>query len=200
MKRLGLGLLLGIIGTVLTAIAIWLTVTYTGAYNVAASGQHTDAVRWTFDTTMRRSVERRASDVALPESFPEELIAEGAAHYAESCVYCHGAPGQDPAEWSRGMRPEPPHLMEAAAEWRPEEIRWIIDNGIRMTGMPAFGDHHGSEEIVALTAFVARLPGLTPEDFRKMTGDVADTGGNGVPAGGGEVRNGGGIDPAPQAD
>ncbi|EAS51257.1 cytochrome c [Aurantimonas manganoxydans SI85-9A1] len=197
MKRFGFGL---IFGTVLTAIAIWLTVTYTGAYNIAASAQHTDAVRWTLDTTMRRSVERRAGDVVLPESFPDELIAEGAARYAESCVYCHGAPGQDPAKWSRGMRPEPPHLAEAAAEWRPEEIRWIIENGIRMTGMPAFGDHHKPDEIVALTAFVARLPGLTSEDFRMMTGDAADTDGNGVPAGGGEARDGDGIAPAPKAD
>ena len=101
----------------------------------------------------------------LPESFSEELIAEGAGYYSESCVYCHGAPGQEPTEWSRGMRPEPPHLVEAATEWTTEEIYWIAENGIKMTGMPAFGSYHGPEEIAAIAAFVSQLPGLSPEGY-----------------------------------
>ncbi|MBM9593409.1 c-type cytochrome [Roseitranquillus sediminis] len=172
-KQLGAGLVLGVIGTVLIAVAVWLTVAYTGAYNVAASDQHADAIRWTLDTTMHRSVERRAGDVELPETFSDELVAQGAGHYAESCVYCHGAPGQDPTEWSRGMRPEPPHLTEAASEWSAEEIYWIVENGIKMSGMPAFGGHHGPEGVTAITAFVTRLPGLSPEDYRALTGGGA---------------------------
>ena len=46
-----------------------------------------------------------------------------------------------------------------------EEIHWIITNGIKMSGMPAFGQHHGPEQIVALAAFVDALPGLTPEGY-----------------------------------
>ena len=170
MKSMLSGFAVGVVATVLVAIAVWLTVAYTGAYNVAASDQHADAVRWTLDTTMHRSVERRSGDVELPETFSDDLVAQGAGHYSESCVYCHGAPGQDPTDWSRGMRPEPPHLMEAAAEWSAEEIYWIVENGIKMSGMPAFGAHHGPEGIAALTAFVSQLPGLSPEDYRALTG------------------------------
>lgn len=172
--KFGAGIALGIVGTILVAIAVWLTVVYTGAYNVAASDQHADAIRWTLDTTMHRSVASRAGGIELPESPSRELIAEGAGHYAESCVYCHGAPGQDPTEWSRGMRPEPPHLVKAAAEWRPEEIHWIVSNGIKMTGMPAFGGHHSPEEIVALTAFVSALPGLSADDYTTLTGSAQE--------------------------
>jgi mono/diheme cytochrome c family protein len=174
MKKFGAGLALGIVGTILVAIAVWLTVAYTGAYNVAASDQHFDPVRWTLDTTMHRSVANRANGVELPESFSEDLIAEGAQHYAESCAHCHGTPGGEPAEWSRGMRPEPPHLTEAASEWTPEEIHWIVSNGIKMTGMPAFGQHHAPEEIVALTAFVSALPGLTADDYGRLSGSAQD--------------------------
>ena len=169
-KKFGAGLALGIVGTILVAIAVWLTVVYTGAYNVAASDQHADAVRWTLDTTMHRSVANRAGGVELPENVSEDLLAEGAGHYAESCAHCHGAPGGEPAEWSRGMRPEPPHLVEAATEWTPEEIHWIVSNGIKMTGMPAFGGHHSPEEIVALAAFVSALPGLSADDYASLTG------------------------------
>ena len=173
MKSMLSGVALGVVATVLVAIAVWLTVAYTGAYNVAASDQHADAVRWTLDTTMRRSVERRSGDVELPESFPDDVVAEGAGHYAESCVYCHGAPGHDPTGWSRGMRPEPPHLIEAATMWSAEEIYWIVENGIKMSGMPSFGAHHGPEGITAITAFVTQLPGLSPEDYRALTGGGA---------------------------
>lgn len=169
-KPFAFGLISGIVGTLLVAIALWQAVVYTGAYNVAASDQHADPVRWTFDTTMRRSVANRAGEVELPESVSEDLIAEGAGHYAESCAHCHGAPGQEPAEWSRGMRPEPPHLAEAATEWTPEQIHWIVSNGIKMSGMPAFGPHHSTEEIIALTVFVRALPGFSAEDYETLAG------------------------------
>ena len=123
---------------------------------------------------MHRSVASRAGAVDLPEDPSQELLAEGAGHYAESCAHCHGAPGQDPAEWSRGMRPEPPHLTEAATNWEAGEISWIIANGIKMSGMPAFGQHHVPEEIVALTAFVSALPGLSPDDYKTLTGSASD--------------------------
>jgi hypothetical protein len=173
-KQFGAGLALGIVATVLVGIAVWLTVAYTGAYNVAAADRHFDAVRWTLDTTMHRSVSSRAGGAELPEVFPPELIAEGAQHYADSCAHCHGTPGGEPADWSRGMRPEPPHLTEAASHWTPQEIHWIVSNGIKMSGMPAFGPHHAPEEIVALTAFVTALPGLSADDYAALTGSAPD--------------------------
>ncbi|MGR3455911.1 c-type cytochrome [Pseudooceanicola sp.] len=169
MGRTLTGFALGIILTLLVGVAVWLTIAYSGAYNVAATERHADTVRWTLDKTMHSSISSRANAVALPEDFTEEQVAEGASAYAEYCAHCHGAPGQDPAEWSRGMRPEPPLLVEAASEWSAAEIHWIIDNGLKMTGMPAFGPHHEAEEIMALTAFVSALPGLTSEDFEGMT-------------------------------
>ncbi|MBS1303449.1 cytochrome c [Loktanella sp. SALINAS62] len=160
-----IGAALGVVATLLVGIAIWLSV----AYNVAATDMHADAVRWTLDTTMHRSVSSRAQDIDLPESVSDGMLSQGAEHYAASCAHCHGGPGVEPATWSRGMRPEPPHLVEAAAEWEPKEIYWIAENGIKMSGMPAFGPHHGREELLAITAFVSQLPGLSPEDYTAMT-------------------------------
>lgn len=165
------GLILGILLTLLAGAAVWLTTAYSGLYNVAASDPHADAVRWTLDTTMRQSVSRRAGEVRMPVSVSQEALEEGARHYAESCSHCHGAPGRDPAGWSRGMRPEPPHLVEVAAEWSPEEVFWIVQNGIKMSGMPAFAAHHEPEDIVAIASFVRELPGLSAEDYALMTGD-----------------------------
>ena len=171
------GLATGFLATLLAGVAVWLAVVYSGLYNVAATDPHADLVRWTFDTTMHRSVSARADEAAveLPANPSREMLARGASHYADTCVHCHGAPGRDPTEWSRGMRPEPPHLAEAATEWRAGEIHWIVSNGIKMTGMPAFGPHHSRDELLALTAFVSALPGLTPEEYTQLT----ESGGHG---------------------
>ncbi|QIR86685.1 cytochrome c [Paracoccus sp. AK26] len=114
-KPLVIGLISGIIGTILLAIIVWLIVVYTGTYNVAATDPHQDAVRWSFETTLHRSVAQRAEAVVLPEEVSEDLLSQGASHYAESCAHCHGDLGQEPAVWSQGMRPEPPHLAGIAA-------------------------------------------------------------------------------------
>lgn len=180
MSSLIKGVALGVVGTLLVGVVVWLTVVYTGAYNVAASDRHADPVRWTFDTTMHRSVASRAEDVVLPESFTDEMVVDGAGHFAASCAHCHGAPGRDTADWSRGMLPEPPHLTEAAAAWSTEEIYWIVENGIKMSGMPAFGDRHEPEEIASIAAFVAQLPGLTSEDYSALVGDGGHHGSSGT--------------------
>src|SRR3546814_19578805 len=98
----------------------------------------------------------RAGGANLPEDTSDDLLAQGAGYYAESCAYCHGGPGQEPAEWSRGMRPEPPHLTEAANEWTHQENQWIVHNGLNRPGKPAFREHHSPAE------HVAKAPLLTP--------------------------------------
>lgn len=172
-RKFSVGVLLGVSGTVFVAAAIWLMLAYSGMYNVAASEPHSDLVRWTLDTTMRRSIVAQSDNIDLPEQFPAEVVAEGAHHYNEYCAHCHGTPDGKASEWSRGMRPEPPHLAEAASEWSREEMFWIISNGIKMTGMPAFGVNHSDEEITSLVAFVDALPGMTGAEYAQITGTVA---------------------------
>ncbi|WP_374299573.1 hypothetical protein [Paracoccus sp. (in: a-proteobacteria)] len=81
-KPIVIGLISGIIGTILLAIIVWLIVVYTGTYNVAATDPHLDAVRWSFEKTLHRSVARRAEAVVLPEEVSEDLLSQGARHYA----------------------------------------------------------------------------------------------------------------------
>jgi mono/diheme cytochrome c family protein len=167
-KRLGTSFVLGIAATLGAAVLIGLIVVYTGAYNVAATEGHTAAGRWALDTTMHNSVEARADRFA--GTAPEALSIEaGAKEYASMCQHCHAGPGVSRAEWAKGMMPQPPHLTEHASEWEPEEIRWILEHGIKMSGMPAFGPTHEDEVLWDITAFVKTLPGMTPERYQALT-------------------------------
>jgi hypothetical protein len=58
--------------------------------------------------------------------------------------------------------------LSMASRWSRAELFWIAKNGIKMSGMPAFGSTHKDEEIWRVVSFVQRLPRVTEEDYAKM--------------------------------
>lgn len=163
LAALGVLVLVAVLGA---AAYAWL-----GFYNIAASDPHADVVAWSLDTTMVRSVERRAETEvgAVPALAEPERIRAGAEHYlGEGCVTCHGAPGFERAGYAEPMRPRPPMLAEEAGEWTDRQLFWIIEHGIKMSGMPAFGETHGDEEIWSLVAFLRRLPDLSAAEIEDL--------------------------------
>lgn len=160
------GGLAGALAILLLVLAVGVAVAYTGAYDMAASSGHTAGMRWFLDTTMRTSVGRRADE--QPPARAD--AAAGAAEYKAMCEHCHGGPGVEPAAWSRGMLPQPPHLTDAARDWEPAEIFWIMRHGVKYTGMPAFGEGHDDETLWNIAAFVEDLPAMTPADYHAHGG------------------------------
>jgi len=117
---------------------------------------------------MQRSVSERAKSVQAPTQFTEEQTKEGALDFSEMCVGCHGAPGEERGEIGKGLNPSPPSLAEVVPSWSSAEIFWILKNGIRMTGMPAFGPTHSNDRLWSIVAFVKQLPKMTADDYKKM--------------------------------
>src|SRR3546814_5639660 len=78
----------------------------------------------------------------------------------------------------KGTNPAPPELSETVHKWTPAELFWIVKYGLKMTGMPAWGPTHRDDELWAITAFLLRLPELSPEEYRSMTkaGDATSDG------------------------
>lgn len=96
-------------------------------------------------------------------------MARGAVAYRQMCQTCHGAPGHARSVVGEGLTPTPPHLREAATEWAPNEVFWILQEGIQMAGMPAFGPTHTPEELWEIVAFVEHLPEMAPERYEALT-------------------------------
>lgn len=141
---------------------------YFGLYNVSAIEQHTSAVYWLLQYSMRRSVRARSEDIAVPPLDDPEMLARGFRHYRAHCAQCHGAPGRARADEGKGMTPVPVNLAQTAREWPAAEIYWVIKHGIKMTGMPAWKYRMSEEDLWATTAFVMRLPGLRPAEYRAL--------------------------------
>ncbi|KXS38953.1 MAG: ketosteroid isomerase-like enzyme [Halomonadaceae bacterium T82-2] len=135
-------------------------VVFGGYYNVAASDEHTAPVEWLLHTTMENSVARRAEGIDVPDLDDPESIARGAASYEAMCSACHLRPGMEDTVLRTGMNPLPPDLTQGS-HLSPAEQFWVIKNGIKMSGMPAWGASHDDEALWELTAFLQQLPGMS---------------------------------------
>lgn len=105
----------------------------------------------------RYLVSRSARGLESPP-LPATSFGEGLGVYSGSCASCHGVEGHSATEIGRGLYPPAPDLSSAAVQhWSDGELFWIIKNGIRLTGMPAFGDIHSDREIWNLVYYLRSL-------------------------------------------
>jgi mono/diheme cytochrome c family protein len=160
------GMLTGLVSIALAAGFVIAT----GVVSVGATSPPGDLERKFAAFTVNRSVARRAPRAPNPAAAGAENRAAGLAHYRAMCVTCHGAPGVDPSEIGEGLNPPAPDLTLPKVQARTDgELFWIVQNGLRMTGMPAFGPTHRDEEIWKIVAFLRHLPELTPEEEKALT-------------------------------
>jgi hypothetical protein len=75
----------------------------------------------------------------------------------------------DAGEIGQGLNPPAPELTLPRVQKRPDgELFWIVSNGIRMTGMPAFKPTHKPEEIWKIVAFLRHLEEVTPDEQKAL--------------------------------
>ncbi|QJR79364.1 cytochrome c [Alteromonas pelagimontana] len=165
-KYLGTGMIVGIVLTAIAGMVAILIVVYTGSYNISAREDHSSFARWALSTSMVASVRSRADQ--KPPGFTKNMIAAGAHEYQTMCEHCHGGPGIERANWAEGLVPQPPHLTEAAAHWTPSEVFWLVNHGVKMSGMPAFGATHDEKTLWNITAFVKQLPAMTQAQYQEL--------------------------------
>ena len=122
----------------------------------------------------RMATPRDAAAAINPVESNPEALAEGMAHFADHCATCHANDGIGDTDFGKGLYPKPPDMRKAATqELSDGELFYIIHNGIRFTGMPAFGEPGKAGEDTDswnLVHFIRRLPMLTPEELERMEG------------------------------
>jgi mono/diheme cytochrome c family protein len=142
-----------------------------GKINVAATqhGGWNDRIDHWLDQVSTRSIEKHASSATNPFARDPGAASAGMSHYKENCLDCHGARAVDAAEFAKGLNPGPPMLdMEDTQKMSDGQLFWVVSNGIRASGMPAFSPTHNSEEIWKIVAFVRHLPKLTDEELAAL--------------------------------
>ncbi|RPH53279.1 MAG: cytochrome C [Acidobacteria bacterium] len=116
-----------------------------------------------------RDVKRMANPV--PKS--ADVVAAGMSHFADHCASCHANDGSGKTEMGQGLFPKAPDMRQPATQQLTDgELFYIIENGVRFTGMPAWstGAPDGEQASWHLVHFIRALPTLTPEQIAQMEG------------------------------
>lgn len=161
----------GLVLLILTAIALG-----SGIYNIAATEKHWSATEKLIEWVRDNSIHAHAGHLEVPPLDNPDLIMSGAVHYDAMCTGCHLAPGIKPTELSIGLYPQAPVFHQREVINDPAEMLnrakayfWVIKNGIKMTAMPAWGLSHDDASVWGMTAFVLKMSGMTPEQYRELT-------------------------------
>ncbi len=169
MKR---GTLLIIIGVALLAVA----------FGIVISILHDGLSARATPTRLEAVLARNARHLAIPSNArlaqnpvlesPEDL-REARLHFADHCAICHANDGSGHSDIGDGLYPKPPDLRLAQTQNLSDgELFWIIENGVRFTGMPAFstngGNHGGGQDSWKLVHFIRHLPHLTAAERLEM--------------------------------
>jgi len=148
------------------AVALWIA----RANGFSARTPPTAVERVVMQAVHGLSVPRAARTAANPVAFSPEVWAESRAHFADHCASCHANDGSGNTELGRGLFPRAPDMRLAQTQDKTDgELYWIIENGIRLTGMPAWGTGGGNDlDTWKLVHFIRRLKELTPEQLKEM--------------------------------
>lgn len=142
-----------------------------------------------FEKTMAKMALRARIQKEAPKNVPlqptEQNLTEGAKLYVENCAFCHGWPNQPATAAAKGMFPLPPQLFtkdEMVTDDPVGVTYWKVKNGIRMTGMPGFGEMvpdtqiwqislllHEADKLPASTQAALTRPAMPPSQTQNNT-------------------------------
>lgn len=115
-----------------------------------------------FATKAKHALVRHAAASAAIPAGPADVKAaaeEGDKYFGVDCSMCHGATGRKPTDNGRWMYPRAIDLGSTDTQsYSDRELFWIVKNGIRLSGMPAFGKMETDEHIWDLVKYIRTLP------------------------------------------
>ena len=158
---------------VVSGVALTLAVALIGAYSLVQSGlipANADAKpgrleTWMARTSLNATLRRDAPKGQNPVALNEQNLLNGVHLYAQNCAVCHGSARGDASSSpiAKGLYPEPPQLATEGVEDDPEGASfWRIKHGVRLTGMPSFGNSLSDQQIWTLALFLKHMDKLPP--------------------------------------
>lgn len=117
------------------------------------------------------AVPRDQRNLKNPVPVTEASLAQGRAHFADHCALCHGNDGTGQTTIGRNLYPRAPDMTSSTTQSLSDgELFFIIKNGVRLTGMPAWGaeTQEDDRESWRLVQFIRHLPEITEEELEEM--------------------------------
>jgi len=153
-----------IIGVVIPAAAGYCYFRY-GYAPVATSSTPMPFEKALAQMALDARIQKEAPKKEAPLPANETNLAQGAAVYVENCSFCHGLPDQKATLAAKGMFPLPPQLFTKDEMVTDEPVGvnyWKVSNGIRMSGMPGFGEMLTKDQIWQVSMLLKHADKLPP--------------------------------------
>jgi mono/diheme cytochrome c family protein len=144
------------------------------AHGFSARDEPSAAERWIARRARMAALPADAAKSANPVPDTPEVLAEARAHWADHCAACHANNGSGESLMGRRTYPPAPDMRRPETQQLTDgELFFIIQNGVRLTAMPAWagpvsGSHHDAGDSWKLVRFIRHLPKLTAEEEAEM--------------------------------
>lgn len=141
-----------------------------GAHGFSAREQPGAAERWITGWMRAAALPTAAKARTNPVPKTPEVLADASAHWADHCAVCHANDGSGDTQMGKNLYPPAPDMRKDGTQQKTDgELFYIIQNGIRLTGMPAWGSSaRDNEDSWKLVHFIRHLPQLTFEEKKAM--------------------------------
>jgi len=119
----------------------------------------------------RMAVPRADREAKNPVQVTPEVLREAREHFADHCAICHGNDGRGQTEIGQNLYPKAPDMLKAETQSMTDgELFYVIHNGIRLTGMPAWGEGPPEKDLGSwqLVHLIRSLPKITREELEEM--------------------------------
>ena len=129
------------------------------------------AMETTLATSMRgAAIPSRYRSMRNPVAASPDVMREGMEHWADHCAACHANDGSGDTMYGKTMYPRPPDMRRRETQDMSDgELYYTIQNGIRLSGMPAFGSPGDNDlDSWKLVAFIRHLPSLAQGEEMEM--------------------------------
>ncbi|MCA9109198.1 MAG: c-type cytochrome, partial [Planctomycetaceae bacterium] len=152
------------------AAIVGVVVMVSGVVPISADSGHWPVTKWILDFSKRRSISLHSTGIDAPPLDDESLVMKGAGHYETGCVQCHGSPSRPASPIAGAMTATPPALPPKIKSRDVEELFYVLNHGIKFTGMPAWPAENRDDEIWAMVAFLLQLPEMSEEQYHELAG------------------------------
>jgi mono/diheme cytochrome c family protein len=120
-------------------------------------------------TARKLAIPASERDAKNPFSPTAEVLSEARAHFADHCAICHGNDGSGKTEIGQNLYPKAPDLRHSDTQNLTDgQMYSIIHNGIRLTGMPAWGGPDKDDDSWRLVLLIRHLPQMNPQEMKEM--------------------------------
>jgi thiosulfate dehydrogenase len=114
------------------------------------------------------SMERRAPAIQNPLTPTEDTLVAGAKLYRDNCAGCHGSSANPDAAMGHAFNPPAPQFMSDSADMADNENFYIIQHGIRWTGMPSWKSKFNDTQVWQLVTFLKKMDKLPPSAEKEI--------------------------------